>query len=114
MDMQQDGSNRFIALLLAIVALTIAGVANADPPARVARVGYANGPVSFSPAGENDWVQATLNRPLVTGDRLWADAGARVELQIGSAVDSPRCGAPASRCSISTTASRNCSWRKAR
>lgn len=86
MRMQQRGSNRLIALLVGIVAFTVAEVANADPPARVARLGYVNGPVSFSPAGENDWVQATLNRPLVTGDRLWADAGARVELQIGSAV----------------------------
>ena len=42
--------------------------------------------MSFSPAGENDWVQATLNRPLVTGDRLWVDAGARVELQVGTAM----------------------------
>ena len=62
----------------------MAGFAYADPPARVARVGYVNGPVSFSPAGEDDWVEATLNRPLVTGDRLWADAGGRVELQIGT------------------------------
>jgi hypothetical protein len=42
--------------------------------------------VSFSPAGEDDWVQATLNRPLTTGDRLWADAGSRAEIQIGGAM----------------------------
>ena len=47
----------------------------ADPPSRVARLGYITGAVSFSPAGENDWVQAALNRPLTTGDRLWVDAG---------------------------------------
>ena len=44
------------------------------------------GAVSFSPAGENDWVQATINRPLTTGDRLWADAGARAEIQVGGAM----------------------------
>jgi hypothetical protein len=44
-----------------------------------------NGPVSFLAAGDNDWVQATPNRPLWTGDRLWTGSGARAELQIGGA-----------------------------
>jgi hypothetical protein len=56
----------------------------ADPPARVARLSFFSGPVSFSPAGEDEWVLATPNRPLITGDRLWADAGGRAELQAGS------------------------------
>ncbi|MEO6625396.1 MAG: hypothetical protein ABIN37_11260, partial [Burkholderiaceae bacterium] len=43
----------------------------ADPPARVARLGYAAGAVSFSAAGESEWVQASLNRPLAIGDQLW-------------------------------------------
>jgi ferric-dicitrate binding protein FerR (iron transport regulator) len=30
-------------------------------------------------------VQAVVNRPLTTGDRLWADASSRAELQIGGA-----------------------------
>jgi hypothetical protein len=55
------------------------------PPARVARLGYLSGNVSFTPAGENDWVQAQVNRPVVTGDKLWTDAGGRAELQIGAA-----------------------------
>ena len=76
----------FTTYVLGIVGLVLAGVAQADPPSRVARVGYVNGMVSFSPAGENDWVEATLNRPLITGDRLWADDRARAELQIGVAV----------------------------
>ena len=76
----------FTTYILGIVGLVLAGVAQADPPSRVARVGYVNGMVSFSPAGENDWVEATLNRPLITGDRLWADDRARAELQIGVAV----------------------------
>ena len=80
---KQRHRNRFIALLLGVAALLSAGFAAADPPVRVVRLGYTSGPVSFSPAGENDWVQATVNRPLVTGDRLWTDAGARTELQVG-------------------------------
>ncbi len=59
---------------------------SADPPSRAARLGYAAGAVSFSPAGESDWVQAAINRPLTTGDRLWADADARAEIQVGGAM----------------------------
>ena len=69
-----------------VALLSISGWVSADPPSRVARLGYMTGAVSFSPAGENDWFQATINRPLTTGDRLWADAGARAELQVGGAM----------------------------
>lgn len=57
-----------------------------DPPSRVARLGYMEGSVSFQPAGETDWVQAVSNRPMTTGDKLWADQNSRAELQLGSAV----------------------------
>jgi hypothetical protein len=57
-----------------------------DPPSRVARLGYMEGSVSFQPAGETDWVQAVPNRPMTTGDKLWADKDSRAELQLGSAV----------------------------
>ncbi len=55
-----------------------------DPPSRVARLNYIEGSVSFQPGGENDWVTAELNRPLVTGDNLWADENSRAELHIES------------------------------
>ena len=77
---------RVIGCSLAFTFAAFAGLALADPPMRVARLGYFTGAVSFSPAGESDWVAGTLNRPLVTGDRLWADDRGRVELQIGTAV----------------------------
>jgi len=54
-----------------------------DPPSRVARLSYMQGSVSFQPAGESDWVLATLNRPLTTGDKLWVDSGSRAELHMG-------------------------------
>jgi hypothetical protein len=57
-----------------------------DPPTRVARLGYIEGSVSFQPAGEDEWVQAVPNRPMTTGDKIWADRDSRVELQLGSAV----------------------------
>ncbi len=77
---------RKLALVAAIALMAVSAVASADPPSRVARLGYINGAVSFSPAGEDDWVQSTINRPLTTGDRLWADAGARAEIQVGGAM----------------------------
>jgi hypothetical protein len=55
-----------------------------DPPTRVARLSYSVGSVSFQPGGEGDWVQAVQNRPLTTGDNLWADKDSRAELQVGS------------------------------
>ena len=55
-----------------------------DPPARAGRVSYTHGSVSFQPGGEGDWLDAVPNRPLTTGDNLWADRDARAEMQIGS------------------------------
>ncbi len=56
-----------------------------DPPSRVARLGYMQGSVSFQPAGESEWVEAVANRPMTTGDRLWADRDGRAEVELGSA-----------------------------
>jgi len=53
-----------------------------DPPSRVARLAYAQGSVSFQPAGTEDWVTAGLNRPITTGDKLWSDSDSRSELQL--------------------------------
>ena len=55
-----------------------------DPPSRVARLNFLNGPVSFRPGSVEDWTAASLNYPLTTGDHLWADAGGRAEMHIGS------------------------------
>jgi len=75
------------AALLAVTALAPRATAadGDDPPGRVARLSYLRGAVSFQPAGESDWVTATINRPMTTGDKLWADMDSRAELHIGSA-----------------------------
>src|SRR5260221_9121831 len=73
-------------LVIASFALfTFSDWAGAEPPMRAARLGYATGTVSFSPAGEGDWVRAMINRPLTRGDRLWVEAGSRAEVQLGGA-----------------------------
>jgi hypothetical protein len=77
---------RFAAFLGGALLLVASAQAEyVDPPSRVARLSYIRGEVSFSPAGEDQWVNATRNRPLIRGDRLWSDRGARAELQAGNA-----------------------------
>jgi hypothetical protein len=66
------------------LAFSSPALADDDPPGRVARLNYIQGSISFQPGGETDWVQANPNRPLTTGDNLWADKDSRGELHIGS------------------------------
>jgi hypothetical protein len=56
-----------------------------DPPGRVGRLDFSEGSVSFRPAGEDDWVSAVPNRPMVAGDDLWTDENSRAEVHVGSA-----------------------------
>ena len=63
----------FLLLLTLVVAMPMFGQNSGDPPGRVARLSYMEGAVSFEPAGESDWSQASLNYPLTTGDRLWTE-----------------------------------------
>ena len=57
-----------------------------DPPGRVGRLSHVTGELSFSPGGGSDWYRAVRNRPIVQGDRLYADGGALGEVQLGGAV----------------------------
>jgi hypothetical protein len=70
---------------LLLASLLIAASAAAEPPARVVRLNLTDGVVSFRPAGIDEWTDATINRPLIDGDRLWTDAASRAEMHIGSA-----------------------------
>lgn len=83
---------RVLAMLLlcliagAIHAQDTAGDASddsADPPSRVARLSYISGDLGFLPAGASDWSDASVNRPLTTGDRLSTGQGSRAELELG-------------------------------
>jgi hypothetical protein len=89
--MHSSISSSRLKLLLLIITLLLAlpGMAqaqDADPPSRVARLNFIEGSVSFLPAGTSDWVTANPNRPLSTGDQLWADQGSRGELHMGGSV----------------------------
>jgi len=70
-------------LLVTLASYALPAMADdEDPPSRVARLAYAQGSVSFQPAGTEDWVTAGVNRPATTGDKLWSDHDGRVELQL--------------------------------
>src|ERR1039458_6196980 len=74
----------WVSSLVAILAVSgIAAAQDADPPSRVARIAYVNGPVSFEPASVDQWTAASLNYPMTTGDNLYTDTGARAVLRIG-------------------------------
>ena len=73
-----------LMLLFAIPAVAQDRDDDRDPPARAGRVSYTSGSVSFQPGGQGDWLDAVPNRPLTTGDNLWADRDSRAEVQIGS------------------------------
>src|ERR1700736_2976160 len=71
--------------LLFLALATVGVLAAQDPPSSVGRLNYISGSVSFQPGGVNDWVPATINRPLTVGDQLYADADARAEIQVPGA-----------------------------
>ena len=76
----------------AIAVLAVVGLADnafaqdtyTDPPGRVARVAEVAGQVWRYDPDAGEWLAATRNRPLTSGDRIATDAGARAELQVGS------------------------------
>ena len=70
--------------LLGVVLISLSAFA-ADPPGRVARLDYITGQVSIQPNGVDQWVAASVNRPLTTSDRVWTDKESRAELQMGAA-----------------------------
>lgn len=75
-----------IVAVLALATLSMAAPVLADPPGRVVRLAYMSGDISFQAAGDGErWSEASLNRPLVPGDGLYADRASRVEMEVGAA-----------------------------
>jgi hypothetical protein len=78
--------NARVVASTASVWMVTSTLAFADPPARVARISYSTGAVSFRPPSVNEWSTASLNYPLTIGDHVWTDTRARTELQLDTAV----------------------------
>jgi flagellar biosynthesis GTPase FlhF len=77
-----------VGMAVATIGLSVSGARadDDDPPTRAARIADLEGSVSFQPAGTQDWVAPPVNRPMTTGDKLWADENGRAELQLDGAV----------------------------
>ena len=60
-----------------------ADVDDSAPVARVARLSFVEGDVSFLRAGVTEWAPAVENLPLLAGDQIYAGPGARAEVQLG-------------------------------
>src|SRR5271169_4369801 len=73
-----------VGFLLAFVLGASSASLWADPPARVGRINFISGTVSFRSASLQDWAPATVNYPMSTGDHLWTDQDGRAEIHAGS------------------------------
>lgn len=93
---------RVCVVALAAVATSVAtaqaqsGPPAGDPPARVGRLAYLQGTVSFHDAEQDTWSPAAVNTPITTGDALWTEpnghdeitvAGTRVRMDGGTQLD---------------------------
>jgi hypothetical protein len=56
----------------------------ADWPARVGRIAEVQGGARLLDRDDNEWVAATVNRPVTSGDQFATPPGARLEISIGS------------------------------
>jgi hypothetical protein len=73
-----------VCLLSTTALAAVATAAVADPPARVGRIAYTEGDVSFQPPDAEEWTSATRNFPVAPGEAFWTGDAGRAELQIGS------------------------------
>jgi hypothetical protein len=69
----------------ATLVLSSAALAQGEPPARVGRLAFTNGAVSFHDAAESVWRPAVVNTPLTTGDAIWTEPNARSEITLAGA-----------------------------
>lgn len=78
-----------VALALPFLVLNAAPVLGSDDytpevTARVARISFLYGNVQIKRSDADDWERATNNLPIVEGDELATETGARVEIQFNS------------------------------
>lgn len=73
---------RKISLLALVLAFTaFAAYADSGEYARLARISFMDGNVSFMHPNEVDWSAASINMPLQVGDRIYTGADGRAEME---------------------------------
>src|SRR5437879_2368095 len=82
-DLFRHGGAIFVAGLIgATLAWSSLARAQGEPPARVGRLAFTDGPVSFHDQQQNGWTPAVVNTPLTSGDALWTEPNARSEVSL--------------------------------
>jgi mannose-6-phosphate isomerase-like protein (cupin superfamily) len=71
-----------LALLAACAAFSLSVFAQ-EPPGRVGRISYLEGPASVYQDPDTGWQEALLNIPVTSENSVWTDRGARAEVQVG-------------------------------
>ena len=72
---------RKISLLALVLGFTAFTAYAADDYARLARISFLDGNVSFMHPNEVDWSAASINMPLQVGDRIYTGADGRAEIE---------------------------------
>lgn len=76
------GAATIAAAMAGAMLVWSSAMAQGEPPARVARLAYTNGPVSFHDNQQSAWTPAVVNTPLSSGSALWTEPGARSEVSL--------------------------------
>ncbi|MBW4090592.1 MAG: hypothetical protein HIU82_05720 [Proteobacteria bacterium] len=72
----------FLAAPARAQATNLTPPGDVTPPARVGRLAWTRGSVSFRPAGLDAWEAAVINYPVNAGDQLWTQPGATAGMQV--------------------------------
>src|SRR6202140_1994784 len=72
----------FLVPVFSLGFLSVLSIAQADISPRVARLGLIQGDVSTQRGDTEEWAAATLNQPLVGGDRVLTGDNSKAELQL--------------------------------
>jgi hypothetical protein len=82
-DLFRRGGVIFVTGLVAAgLAWSSLAQAQGEPPARVGRLAFTNGPVSFHDEQQSGWTPAVVNTPLTSGDAIWTEPNARSEVSL--------------------------------
>ena len=76
---------RYAKTLIMIILAVATSLALADPPARVGRIAYVEGDVSFLNTSNDDSMAAQVNWPVTSQNLIATGRGARTEVRVGSA-----------------------------
>jgi hypothetical protein len=71
-----------IATGIAVALFCTSAMAEGEPPARVGRLAFTEGTVSFHDYDQSGWTQAVVNTPLTSGDGIWTEPNARSEISL--------------------------------